>query len=246
VTSPAPGLFLTGTDTGVGKTFVGGSLAAWLSLRGRIVGVAKPYESGTQETYGEPADARFLARCAGLGDATGDVCVARYRAPLAPGIAAWEEGAVDPAVALAAIARVRARSDVVLVEGAGGLLVPLAGTFTVLGLARAVGLPVLVVAANRLGAINHVLLTLRVLEAEGLPVAGVVLNNGPGPVGPATAGNPAYLRGATRVPVLGPLPAWNGPLDREALAAHLDRHVDVQGIPGLARSGDGGPSGKRD
>jgi dethiobiotin synthetase len=233
VASRAPGLFLAGTDTGVGKTFVGGSLAAWLSLRGARVGVAKPYESGTEASGGEPADARFLARCAGFPDPLDEVCVARYRAPLAPGIAAWNEGEADPAVALAAIERIRARSDVVLVEGAGGLLVPLAGPFTVLDLARAVGLPVLVVAANRLGVINHALLTLRVLTAEGLPVAGILLNEVPGTAGPSAATNPEYLRRVAGVPVHGPLPAGNGAAGREGLAGHLDRHLNV---PGLLRA----------
>jgi len=125
--TPCPGIFLTGTDTGVGKTFVGGSLAAWLSRAGLRVGVSKPYESGTDLTSGEPTDARFLRECAGLDDPLEEICVARYRLPLAPGIAAGEEGEVDPALAMAAVERIRARSDVVLVEGsdaaAGGVWV---------------------------------------------------------------------------------------------------------------------------
>ena len=225
-----PGLFLTGTDTGVGKTFVGGSLAAWLSLAGLRVGVCKPYESGTGESGGEPADARFLRDRAGSDDPLDEVCVARYRKPLAPGIAAWEEGEVAPSVALAAVERVRARSDVTLVEGAGGLLVPLAGAFTVLDLARAVGLPVLVVAADRLGGINHALLTLRVLAAEGVAAAGLFLNRLPGREDASPATNSAYLGREAGVPVFGPLPAFAGRPSREALAEHLARNVDLAAL----------------
>lgn len=167
-------LLLTGTDTGVGKTFVACALAIALRRAGRTVAVCKPAETGGD---GEPADAQRLREAAGDAAPLHEICPYRLRAPLAPAVAARLEGRrIDVAQLAALIARRAGEADVLLVEGAGGLLVPLDGTTTYLDLAQALALPLVVVAANRLGTINHCALTARVARDAGLVVRGFVLS----------------------------------------------------------------------
>ena len=167
-------LFITGTDTGVGKTFVACALATALRERGRRVAVMKPVETGVE---GEPADALALRAAAADPAPLGDICPYRLRAPLAPAVAARLEGVtIEVARLVALVARRRQDADVLLVEGAGGLLVPLDGQTTYAELAVRAGLPLLIVGANRLGTVNHCALTARVAAAAGLVVRGFVLS----------------------------------------------------------------------
>jgi dethiobiotin synthetase len=167
-------LFITGTDTGVGKTFVACALAARLRAHGRRVGVMKPIETGVET---EPEDAVRLRRAAGDESSLDEVCPYRLRAPLAPAVAALLEGVtIDVDHLLALAARRAARADVLLIEGAGGLLVPIVGSITYLDLATRLAAPVLIVGANRLGTINHCALTARVARDAGLTVRGFVLS----------------------------------------------------------------------
>jgi dethiobiotin synthetase len=170
------GLFVTGTDTGVGKTRVACALAHALSLRGVRVRARKPVESGVDARHG-PLDAQALREAAGAHEPIDRVCPLRLRAPLSPERAARLEGLrleLDDLVAA-----VRADADergFVLAEGAGGFLSPIARDALNADLARALALPVLIVAADRLGTLNHTLLTVEAVRVRGLAVAGVVLN----------------------------------------------------------------------
>lgn len=167
-------LFITGADTGVGKTYVTCGLATALRARGQRVRVMKPVETGVVEA---PEDALRLRDAAGDPAPLDDICPYRLRAPLAPAVAARLEGVTIDVDRLAAlIARRAAEADVLLIEGAGGLLVPLAGQTTWLELAVRCALPLLVVGANRLGTINHCALTVRAASAAGLAVRGFVLS----------------------------------------------------------------------
>ena len=167
-------LFITGTDTGVGKTFVACALARGLRARGVRVGVMKPIETGVT---GAPEDALRLRAAAADPAPLGDICPYRLRAPLAPAVAAELEGEPIDVDRIATLIAQRAGSaEVLLVEGAGGLLVPIRGRTTWADLAARVSLPVLIVGANRLGTINHCALTARVAAAAGLAVRGFVLS----------------------------------------------------------------------
>ena len=196
-------LFITGTDTGVGKTFVACVLAAALRARGRRVAVMKPVETGVD---GEPEDALRLRAAADDPAPLDDTCPYRLRAPLAPAVAARLEGAViDVERIVALAARRSAEADVLLVEGAGGLLVPLCEGTTYLELAARLALPLLVVGANRLGTINHCALTARAAAAAGLTVRGFVLSH-PAPAADASATtNAEAITALTGLPCLGVL-----------------------------------------
>ena len=182
MTDGVPGLFITGTDTGVGKTYVGALIARQLASTGLRVGVYKPVASGCLVRRGVVVseDAVILWEAAGRPGRLERVCPQRFVAPLAPHLAAQAEGKrIDQRLLRSGLEYWRKRSDVLLVEGAGGLLSPLGEEQYVADLACDFGFPLLVVAKNVLGAINQTLQTLVVAAAydAGLPIAGVVLNN---------------------------------------------------------------------
>jgi len=179
---PVRGLFVTGTDTDVGKTLIAGAIAANLRQLGRRVAVFKPAASGCSRSRGQlvSADAEFLAACADSPDVLSDIAPVRYAAPLAPNVAAQREGPpVNVEAIFNAYARLTAQADVVIVEGVGGLLCPLSDDLWVIHLARLMALPLVVVARAGLGTINHTLLTLHAARSAGLYVAGVVVNRYP-------------------------------------------------------------------
>jgi len=175
------GIFITGTDTGVGKTVVAAVLARLLCMRGVAVGVMKPVTSGCRAEDGRLVsdDALLLCQAAGVA-CSDDVAPYLLREPVAPAEAARQDGVViDFARIGAAFDRLAVAHDFVIVEGAGGLMVPLAGGLLVADLARQLGLPLLVVARPDLGTINHTVLTCFTAQQMGLKVAGVVINNFP-------------------------------------------------------------------
>jgi dethiobiotin synthetase len=181
----ACGLFITGTDTGVGKTYVASLIARQLAAQGHRVGVYKPAASGCfwQGNELRSDDAVALWQAAGQPGELTRVCPQRFEAALAPNVAARAEGrAVDADVLRRGLDYWLERSDVVIVEGAGGLLSPLTDDEFVADLACDLGFPLVVVARNVLGTINQTLQTLVAAATfrQGLPVAGVVLNRLPG------------------------------------------------------------------
>jgi dethiobiotin synthetase len=176
------GLFITGTGTGVGKTYVGALVVRALRDAGKRVGVYKPVASGCKMRGGEliSQDAVALWEAAGRPGTLDQICPQVFAAPLAPHLAAQAEGRqVDPALLREGIEFWRATSDVVIVEGAGGLMSPISDEDYNADLAAEFGFPLLVVAANALGTINATLQTLITARTfrDGLPVAGVVLNS---------------------------------------------------------------------
>lgn len=175
----AEGLFVTGTDTGVGKTVVAAALAAALAEAGVPVRALKPVASGVEP--GHPGeDASLLGFAAGHAPAG----LWRLRAPLSPHRAAALEGATLDAEALVAWIDAQrgpaALNGVTLVEGAGGWEVPLTADFRMSHLAAALGWPVLVVAQDRLGVLNHAFLTAQAVRRAGCVVAGIALVTGVG------------------------------------------------------------------
>lgn len=197
-------LFVTGTDTGVGKTFVACALATALRRQGRRVGVMKPVETGVES---EPEDALRLRQAAGDETPLDEVCPYRLRAPLAPAMAARLEGMTIDVDHLVRLAERRATAaDVLLIEGAGGLLVPIVDRVTYLDLAARLGAPLLIVAANRLGTINHCALTARVARDAGLTVRGFVLSQPTPTTDVSASSNAEVIAALTGLECLGVLP----------------------------------------
>lgn len=177
------GLFVTGTGTNVGKTIVAAVLARTASEAGRRVGVFKPVVSGLDDP-GEP-DHALLRRAAASAQSDDDVAPYRYGPPLSPHLAAELAGEqIDPGRLRGAASAAAAAADLLVVEGVGGLLVPLTPTYLVRDFARDLALPVVISALPGLGTINHTLLTVEATRAAGLTVAGIVLT--PWPTEPGT------------------------------------------------------------
>lgn len=173
------GIFVTGTDTGVGKTYVAEGLIRELRKNEVDVGIMKPAETGcsARDRRLFPADALRLLKAAGVRDSLELVNPYRFTRALAPSVAADLAGkTISPARIINAFRVLSRRHDCMVVEGAGGIMVPLAGKYLYLDLAAALRLPVVIVARPGLGTINHTLLTIAALKKRRLRIAGVVMN----------------------------------------------------------------------
>ncbi|MGH2771469.1 MAG: dethiobiotin synthase, partial [Actinomycetota bacterium] len=216
----AGGVFVTGTDTGVGKTVVAAALSRSLMAAGIVVGAMKPIQTGVADGAD---DLSFLVRGAGLP--VGLTCSPfPLDAPLAPEAAARLVGTrVDPSAIVEEFWKLRARVEVVVVEGAGGLLVPITPHETMAELARLLALPLVVVARPGLGTLNHTALTVEAAKARGLRVLGVVLSRFPAAPNLAEATNPAAIERCCQVPLLGVVPEMAGlDVDHGILPEALD------------------------
>lgn len=222
----AKGIFITGTDTGVGKTSFSAALARHLRNKGVKVGVMKPVTSGCSERDGRPVsdDAELLAWAAGI-ETSHDVAPYLLREPIAPSAAAeLERVRIEFSRILAAFHRLCDEFDFVIVEGAGGLMVPLTGGLLVADLVKLLDIPLLVVARPDLGTVNHTILTCFVARELGLDVRGTVINNFPEKPGTAEATAPHLIDSLSGVPLLARLPAMAAADDKarvEQLAAWL-------------------------
>lgn len=203
------GLFITGTDTGVGKTYIACAIVRELRAAGHRVGAYKPVCSGTRRNADGRAvwdDVEALQHALGSDVLEEHVSPQRFAAPLAPPIAARQEGrAVNVMELQRGLEWWRSQCDIVVVEGAGGLLCPLTDDQTMADLAARFQFPLLIVARGELGTINHTLLTIEAARSRGLCIAGVVLNETQPtePDDPSTATNAHEIAARGGVPVLG-------------------------------------------
>lgn len=235
------GIFITGTDTGVGKTLVAGGLAAALREKGVDVGVMKPVESGCSRKHGKlvPEDALFLREMAGCQDEMELVNIYALEYPLAPAAAAEIEGVeIKKAAILEALKILLSRHEFVIVEGVGGLLAPLYDNYFVANLAKGINLPLLVVTRASLGTINHTLLTLSYANRIGLKVIGLVMNStsvSPEEVknSPQRADNlnPAALKRWAKAPLLGVIPFISN-ISKDSIRQAISDNMDISPILG--------------
>jgi dethiobiotin synthetase len=207
------GVFITGTDTGVGKTIVTASLISLFIDEGFNVGVMKPIETGCLRRNGRliPKDATLLKAASGSQDDLSLINPYRFSKPLAPLIAAeMDHKKIELEKILSAYKRLRKNHDLIFVEGAGGLLVPLTRKSTNLDLILRLNIPLIVVVGSRLGAINHTLLTLMCAKEKGAKIIGLLINHLTHHSGPSNnlleKTNPRLIRYFTEVPILGTIP----------------------------------------
>jgi dethiobiotin synthetase len=241
----AKGFFITGTDTGVGKTVIAGALILIMRHLGFRVCGMKPIETGCmrtgslerraeskiKDTLLMPADGMFLKEIADTDNSIDLITPVRFENPLAPFPASEIEGIpVDVGKIKEVYAKLSKKYDAVVVEGIGGLLVPLRRDYFVLDLARYFGLPVIIVSRPGLGTINHTMLTVHYGMKEGLAIAGIVINfSRPPEKTLAEETNPEVIRQISPVPILGIFPHLE---DREniALEKAATENLDVERI----------------
>ncbi|MDC1141492.1 dethiobiotin synthase [Planctomycetota bacterium] len=214
------GIFITGTDTGVGKTVVAAGLVLALKARGINVGYMKPIESGCPVLDGEvvPQDVRFIQEVTGVRDELDLVCPYRLKAAAAPSIASrLEDVHVSIGYIIDQYFQLSLMHEFIVVEGCGGMMVPLNNNDLVTDLMLQLGLESLVVSAPGLGTINHTLLSTNMAKMLGIPLAGVVINGfGRTAIGLPERTNPDEIEHFGNVPVLGILP-WLKDLDVSGL-----------------------------
>lgn len=224
------GVFVTGTDTGVGKTWISAGITAVLRRWGLSACYFKPVQSGCPEENGKliPTDARFARELAELDEPLDLLTPITLRLPLAPGVAAAREGVkVDLDLITKARHELASRYDLLVTEGAGGLYVPLTDTnFLVLDMIRWLRLPLIVVSRAGLGTINHTVLTVKAAQQAGVPVAGVVINRYPEKPSLAEETNPEVIATLTDAPILGKVPEislLNTPEGKNAFLAAMEQ-----------------------
>lgn len=204
------GFFVTGTDTGVGKTIIAGALVTAMHSLGLTAGIMKPIESGCRRRGGRliPGDGTFLRKISGADDPVGTITPSCFESPLAP-LPASEKEARDSALPKVrrAFQELSEKYEALVVEGIGGLMVPIAKDYFVIDLAGEFGLPLIIVAKPGLGTINHTMLSVEYALKRGLEVAGVVINfNNPPDHSLAEETNPELLRKILPVPLMGIFP----------------------------------------
>jgi dethiobiotin synthetase len=228
------GIFVTGTDTGVGKTIVAATLARLLRMKGISVGVMKPVTSGCREVNGQLVsdDALLLCQAAGIPFSE-DVAPYCLREALAPAEAARIDGVrIDFSAIKASYDRLASIYQYVIVEGAGGLMVPLTGGLLIADLARELALPLLVVARSGLGTINHTVLTCFAAQQMGLQVAGVIVNGMPEHPTLAEKGASHQIGSLCGASVLGIWPQRNE-IDEMEIVNELSAWLDGQAETGI-------------
>lgn len=212
-------LLITGTDTGVGKTVVACLLGKRLLREGVAVLPLKPVESGCApgaDGKPFPADAAALRYAFAPELSLSSVCLYPLSAVLSPHLAARAEGvSIDPARIRQAITGAVEATDVVLIEGAGGVTVEIGDGYSFADLARDLSLPVLIVAGNRLGVLNHLQLTMRYLQSEAIPLFGVILNDTTPEAFPAREPNATEVRRIAGRRYLGRVPYGAASLPEE-------------------------------
>lgn len=226
------GIFVTGTDTGVGKTLIAGGLAAVLRDRGVDVGVMKPVESGCRRQNGRliPEDALFLRDMAQCTDDMSLVNIYALERPLAPALAAEiEKVKISKSRILKAVKALLSRHEFVIVEGVGGLLVPLYGNYFVAGLAKDLNLPIVIVSRASLGAINHSLLTLSFARSSGIKIKGLVMNHTSADCGEAEAMSPAAIKRWGKSPLLGVIPFLIDK-NRDSIAKAVRENINMDAL----------------
>lgn len=206
------GFFVTGTDTGIGKTVVSVALTGALRAMGVDACGMKPIESGCPGGPGTAEDGLMLREASGGAEPMEAITPFTFKAPVAPLVAARMEGRhIEPAAVAAAASELASRHEALVVEGIGGLLVPISRGYSARDMASELGLPVVVVASAFLGTINHTMLTLEAIERAGLRLAGVVMNTHRPPEGTeAERTNADVLEELMGTPLLGRLPYMEG------------------------------------
>ncbi|MER3446898.1 MAG: dethiobiotin synthase [Candidatus Dadabacteria bacterium] len=229
------GIFVTGTDTGVGKTVVSAVLAWILKRSGRRVAIIKPVQTGTNS--GGLMDIEFIQRVIGENYTIDEVCPYRFPLPLAPSVASYLSGEeIDLKRINSAFHNLSSNHDVVIVEGAGGLLVPITDNYLMSDLACDLGLHLIIVTRPSLGTLNHTLLTVESAKHRGLRILGIVINKFPLNPEIAERTNPELILKMTGGPIVGVLPFDPGICVEEGRIGRLREIADSCFSPDLGGS----------
>lgn len=227
------GLFVTGTDTGVGKTVITGALVATLRAEGHHVGVWKPVQTGGLLGDGT-TDTELLLKYTGMDSYAEDFTSFTFEAPLAPMLAAKQAGLnITLQDIVDAGASILNRYASVFIEGAGGVAVPITKDAMTTDLIAELQIPVLIVARSGLGTINHTLLTMEYLERRGISILGFILNNGLSAelcLDPSWETNERIIEQYSGIPCLGHFPKLTGEIDSKRLIHAVQATINLSPV----------------
>ena len=222
------GIFITGTDTGIGKTIVAGGIVAYLKESGVNIGVMKPISSGGTE------DAEFLKQIANLDDPLSLINPIALKNPLAPSVAAELEGIeIDLSSIEKVYNQLKNKYDLLVVEGVGGIAVPLFKDILVTHLIRQLNLPIIIVGHLGLGTISHTMLSVAFAKQANLQILGIILNSTHNYTpGLAEQTNPDEIERTTKIPVIGILP-YQKEIDLQnpdlsLMSGFIKNNIDIQ------------------
>lgn len=224
------GVFITGTDTEVGKTIIAGGLARLLRNMRINVGVMKPVETGGKYKKGSLVgkDTEYLIKMSKIQDTYSHINPYIFEHPLAPYVAAKLEGKkICKKKILTSFRNLTDKYDFLVVEGCGGFLVPITSNYMISDLAKDMKLPVIIVARAGLGSINHTLLSLYHARRSGLKIIGIIINKTSRNISMSEKTNPQVIRAFGRVPILGIIPYTSG---RKSIDVVVNKYVDIEKI----------------
>jgi dethiobiotin synthetase len=224
------GIFITGTDTDVGKTFIAAGISAALSARGIDVGVYKPMLSGMDRTD-KNSDAMILKTMSADTSPIEDITPFHFKEPLAPYIAAKLQGiSISKSDIMSHWETVKNRHEFFIVEGAGGISVPYGEDFLVSDIAVEIGFPIVVVARANLGTVNHTYLTIEYAKRLGLDILGVIINGlDQSRAGIAETTNPKLIEKLCNVSILGIIPQMHN-VTKEKIIQTFEHNLDIDKI----------------
>lgn len=227
------GFFITGTDTGVGKTVIAAAIIKALQARGINACGMKPIETGCPRIGNDvyPSDGMFLKKIAGMDESIKYITPYCFETPVAPSLASEMEGkSVSINVIMQKFNGLLKKYHTVVVEGAGGLLVPIEKDYFVVDLVRELKLPMIVVSSPSLGTLNHTLLTVKYALKEGIRVSGIIVNFSRPPDSTISEEtNPHMLQKLSPVPVIGTFPHL-GNLETETLEKSAQKYLNIEVI----------------
>lgn len=220
------GFFVTGTDTDVGKTLIASGIAAVLREKEVDIGVFKPFLSGISRND-EKSDTNLLKHMSQTSLSLAEITPFEFKEPLAPLVAAKLEGKL---VSMTDVVRhweaIRVKHDYFIVEGAGGIAVPLGENFLVSDLIKSLQLPIIIVARPNLGTINHTFLTVKYAKSIGLRIAGIVINGVSEKAGLPEKTSPEVIEKLCGVPILGVTPKLTD-LTKESIQQMVKEYLNV-------------------
>ncbi|MDE1842554.1 MAG: dethiobiotin synthase [Thaumarchaeota archaeon] len=224
--------FVTGTDTGVGKTFFTAALAACLQKRGINVGVMKPIATGISPKTGfRSTDVSILHSAAKVNDLENEINPIFMPLPVSP----YDASKVlhlsfDKKIIFEQFEKLQKRHDMMLVEGIGGIMTPLTQDYFVSDLIKEIGLETIIVTRSTLGTLNHTMMTVNTCRNYGISIKGIVVNNYDEKGGPEEKNSPLTIHEITRVDILGVLPFVKDCDGYETVTPHIEKNIDLKSL----------------